>query len=182
MTPCTFSIKFPYGTQFTFRSLMFTTGEDGNLELLTQGPAPKRLTSMYGQAPYFPASSSTSGGSAYLGLNPYVGSYHRVAKTAQGILIGAPITQPLVGISSSSTSATSHGQDSTDDYPEIEGSTCWNSADEGRLIIMVAPIGAPLHNNFSRYPTIGRSEAFDARTPNDGMIRNLNSDFNTVRL
>jgi hypothetical protein len=42
MAPWTFNIKFTYATQFTFGSLMFVVGEDGNLELLTQGPAPKR--------------------------------------------------------------------------------------------------------------------------------------------
>jgi hypothetical protein len=69
---------------------MFVTGEDGNLELLTQGPAPKQFTPVYGQAPYLPASSSTSDG-AYSDSSPYVGPYHRVAKTTQGIPIGAPI-------------------------------------------------------------------------------------------
>jgi hypothetical protein len=48
MTPCTFSIKFSYGTQFTFGSLMFAAREDRNIELLTQGPTPKCLTPVYG--------------------------------------------------------------------------------------------------------------------------------------
>jgi hypothetical protein len=30
--------------------MMFAVGEDENLELLTQGPAPKRLAPVYGQA------------------------------------------------------------------------------------------------------------------------------------
>jgi hypothetical protein len=47
---------------------------------------------------------------------------------------------------------------------------------------MVAPGGAPSQNSSSRYPTIRRLEASDARTPNDGMIWNLNLDFNTVWL
>jgi hypothetical protein len=47
---------------------------------------------------------------------------------------------------------------------------------------MVALAGAPSHNSSSRYPTIGRSEASDARTSNDGMIQNLNLDFNVVWL
>jgi hypothetical protein len=46
----------------------------------------------------------------------------------------------------------------------------------------VVPTKAPLQNNSNRYPTIGRSEASDTRTPNDGMIRNLNLDFNAVWL
>jgi hypothetical protein len=121
---------------------MFPTEEDGNHELLTQGPTPKRLALVYGQALYLLASSSTSGG-ACSGLNPYAGHYHRATKTTQGIPIRAHIFQPSVGTSSFSTSTVSPDQDSIDDYPEIGGSTYWNSADEGRLIIMVAPTGAP---------------------------------------
>jgi hypothetical protein len=181
MTPWTFDVKFPYNTQFTFESLMFVVGEDENLKLLTQGPAPKCLTLVYGQASYLSTISSTSG-DAYSGLNPYAGPYHRAAKTIQGIPIGASILQPSTRASTSSSFAASPDQDSIDDYPEIGGSTCWNSADEGRLIIIVAPVGAPSDNSSSRYPTIGRSEAFDAQTPNDGMIQNLNLDFNVVRL
>jgi hypothetical protein len=41
MTPCTFSIKFPYDIQFTFSSLMFAAEEDENLELLTRGASTK---------------------------------------------------------------------------------------------------------------------------------------------
>jgi hypothetical protein len=52
MAPWTFNIKLPYDTEFTFGSLMFTAREDGNLELLTRGPAPKHLASVYGQVPY----------------------------------------------------------------------------------------------------------------------------------
>jgi hypothetical protein len=44
------------------------------------------------------------------------------------------------------------------------------------------PRWEPSQNSSNRYPTIGRSEASDARTPNDGMIRNLNLDFNAFRL
>jgi hypothetical protein len=106
---------------------MFATREDRNLELLTQGPAPKHITPVYGQASYILASSSTSSG-ARSGSNPYAGSYHRVAKTTPGIPIGAPIFQSLAGTSSSPTSAASPDQDSTDDY----------------LRSVEAPIGAPL--------------------------------------
>jgi hypothetical protein len=48
MAPWTFNIKFPYGTQFIFASLMFVIGEDENLKLLTRGPAPRHLTPVYG--------------------------------------------------------------------------------------------------------------------------------------
>jgi hypothetical protein len=47
---------------------------------------------------------------------------------------------------------------------------------------MVASAGAPSHNSSSRYPTIRRSEAPDAWMSNDGMIYNLNPDFNAVHL
>jgi hypothetical protein len=47
---------------------------------------------------------------------------------------------------------------------------------------MVAPAGAPSHNSYSRYSTIRRSETSDARMPNNEMIRNLNPDFNVMRL
>jgi hypothetical protein len=47
---------------------------------------------------------------------------------------------------------------------------------------MVAPNGDRLNNTSSRYPTIGRLEAFDARTPSGGLIQNLNQDFNVVRV
>jgi hypothetical protein len=181
MAPWTFNVKFPYDTQFTFESLMFAAGEDGNLELLTHGPPPKHPTSYYGHAPYLSASSSTSGG-ACSSLNPYAGPYHHAAKTTQGLLIGAHIFQPSVGTSSSSASRASPEHDSTDDYPEIEGSTCCNSTEEGHIIIMVAPVGAPSQNSSNRYPTIGRSEASNARAPSDRLAWNLNPDFNAVQL
>jgi hypothetical protein len=86
MTPCTFNIKFPYDTVFTFGSFTFAAGEDGNLKLMTLGPAPERFMSVYGQAPYLPAISSTSGGSCS-SLNPYARPYHHTTKFVQGILI-----------------------------------------------------------------------------------------------
>jgi hypothetical protein len=36
--------------------MMFATGKDGNLELLTRGPAQERLAPIYGQPPYLLAS------------------------------------------------------------------------------------------------------------------------------
>jgi hypothetical protein len=47
---------------------------------------------------------------------------------------------------------------------------------------MVAPNRDPSHNNSSRYLTIGRLEVSDAQMHNDGMIQNLNPDFNVIRL
>jgi hypothetical protein len=46
----------------------------------------------------------------------------------------------------------------------------------------VVPNGDRSHNSSSRNPTIGRSEASDARSPNVGIIRNLNPEFNAMRL
>jgi hypothetical protein len=83
-------------------SLMFATGKDRNLELLTQGLTPKRLAPVYGQVVYLSASSSTSGGACS-------GPYHRVTKTTQGNPIGAPIFQPSIGTSSSFTLVASPG-------------------------------------------------------------------------
>jgi hypothetical protein len=47
---------------------------------------------------------------------------------------------------------------------------------------MVAPNGDQSHNSSSGYPTIGRSKTTDAQTPSAGLVRNLNPDFNTVRV
>jgi hypothetical protein len=84
MTPWTFNVKFSHDTQFTFGSLTFDAGEDGNLKLLTQGPAPERLAPVYEQAPYLSAISSTSGGDCS-GLKCYTAPYHRTAKIIQGV-------------------------------------------------------------------------------------------------
>jgi hypothetical protein len=113
----------------------------------------------YRQAPYLSASSSTSGG---------------------GLLRFESLCRAVP--SGSSTSGASRDHDSTDDYPEIGGSTYWNFVEEGHLIIMVAPAGAPSQNSSSRYFTIGRSEALDVRTPSDILVQNLNPDFNVVWL
>jgi hypothetical protein len=79
MATWTFDVKFPLGTQFTFESLMFTAGEDGDLRMLPLGSAPARLVPIHGQASYFPATSSTSGG-ACSGLDLYARRYIRTAK------------------------------------------------------------------------------------------------------
>jgi hypothetical protein len=65
MAHWSFDVKFPLGTQFTFGSLTFTAGEDGDLKMLPLGPAPEHPT---------PAPSSTLGG-ACSGSDPFVGSY-----------------------------------------------------------------------------------------------------------
>jgi hypothetical protein len=161
MTPWTFSIKFSYGTQFTFRSLMFAAREDENLELLTRGSTPKNSAPIYGKAPYYPADPSTLG-RACSGLNPYTRSYYLSAMISQGLLIVTTISQPSAGAVSSSSSGASLDQDSLKNYPEIGGNACWNPAIEDRRINMVAPAVASSQNNSSSYPTIRVSEASDA--------------------
>jgi hypothetical protein len=47
---------------------------------------------------------------------------------------------------------------------------------------MVAPNGDRSRNSSSGYPTIGKSETYDARTPSIGLVRNMNLDFNAVRV
>jgi hypothetical protein len=63
MAPCTFDVKFPHDTEFTFGSLMFIAWEDRDPKMLPPGPALELLAL---------APSSTSGGS-YSGLDPFVG-------------------------------------------------------------------------------------------------------------
>jgi hypothetical protein len=172
IAPWTFDVKFPLGTQFTFESLMFAAWEDGDLRMLPPGPELEHLMLVPGQAPCFLATSSTSGG-VCSGLDLYAGHY---------IPIVMSILWPSAGASSSSSSAASPDQDSSDDYQEIRMSTCGDSAGEGRLIFMVAPVEEPPRNSSTRYPIIGRLEASDAQMPNNAMIQNLNPEFNVVRL
>jgi hypothetical protein len=47
---------------------------------------------------------------------------------------------------------------------------------------MVAPNGDRSHNSSSRYPTIRRLEASNARTPSIGLVQILNLDFTAVRI
>jgi hypothetical protein len=165
----TFDVKFSPDTQFTFGSLTFVVGDDGDLRMLPPGPAPGRLAPTDGQAPWSLITSSTSGG-ACSSLDPFAGLYIGTSKIIQGILVVMSTLRPSTGASSSSSSTVFPDQDLSDDYPEIGISVCGDSAGEGRLIFIVVPNGDPSHNRSSRYPTIGTSEASDARTSNDGMI------------
>jgi hypothetical protein len=163
-------VKFPLGTQFTFGSLTFVAGEDRDLKMLPPGIAPEHPA---------PAPSSTLDGTCS-GSDLFTGLYVRTAKLIQGILIMMSTLRPFIGVSSSSSSASSPGRDSSSDYPKIGASACGNSAEDGRLILMVAPDGDRAHNSSSGYPTIGRSDATDAQTPSAGLVQNLNPDFNAV--
>jgi hypothetical protein len=80
-----------------------------------------------------------------------------------------------------SSSALSSDQGSSKDYLEIGVRSCGSPADVSRLICMVAPNEDQPRHSSSGYPTIGRSEASDVRTPSTGLIRNLNPHFNAVR-
>jgi hypothetical protein len=172
MTPWSFDMKFPLGTQFTFGSLTFAIGEDGDLKMLPPGPAPKHPT---------PAPSSTSSG-ACSGLDPFAGLYIYTAKLVRGILIMTSTLWPFIEASSSSSSASSPDRDSSDNYPQIGASTCKNSVEGGRLILMVAPNGDRSYNSSSGYLAIRGSEASDAQTPIVGLVQNLNLNFNAVRV
>jgi hypothetical protein len=136
-----------------------------------------------GTAPEHPAPtpSSTSGGTCSCS-DPFAGLYICTAKLVRGIPIVTSTLRPFVGVSSSSSSASSPDRDSSSDYLEIGASACENSAEDGRLILMVAPDGDRTRNSSSGYPTIGRSEATDVQTPSAGLVQNLNPDFNVVRV
>jgi hypothetical protein len=131
MSPWNFGMKFPLGTQFTFGSLTFVAGEDENLKMLLPGPVPEHSTH---------APSSASDG-ACLGLDPFAGLYICIVKLVWGIPIVTFTLRPFIGASSSSSSASSPGRDSSDDYPEIGATACGNSAEDDHLILMVAPNG-----------------------------------------
>jgi hypothetical protein len=116
--------------------------------MLPPGSALERLTPVYEQASCFLAISSIIGG-VCSGLDPYTGLHIHTVKLVRGILIVTSILQPLARASSSSSSTASSKQDSSDDYPEIRGSTYGDFTEEGRLIIMVALAGEPSQNNSS---------------------------------
>jgi hypothetical protein len=181
MTPWTFDVKFLLGTQVTFGSLTFAAGEDGELRMLPLGPVLEHRASTDGQAPWSLTASSTSC-CACSCLNPFTGLYICTAKIVQGIPVMTSTLWSLAGASSSSSLAASPDQDSSDDYPKIGVSAYGDSVGEGRLIFMVASNEDLSHNSSIRYPTIGRSKASNAQTPDDRMIRNLNPDFNAIRL
>jgi hypothetical protein len=180
MTPRTFDVKFPRDTQLTFGSLTFAAEENGNLKMLPPGAAPERIVSTHGKDLCRLTTSSTSG-SACTCSDSCAGLYICTAKLIWGIPVMTSILRPSTRASSSSSSATSLYQDSSDDYPKIGVSTCGDYAKEGRLIFMVTPTRDPSHNNSNRYPTIGRLETSDAQTPNNGMIQNLNLNFNAMQ-
>jgi hypothetical protein len=150
MAPWTFDVKFPLGTKFTLGSLTFAAGEDEDLRILPSGEATEHT------APSSASSETQSDSDLFDG--PYI----RTVKLVRGIPVVTAILRPCAGASSSSPSAMSSDQVSSEDYPEIGVSTCGSSADISRLIFMVAPNEDQPRHSSSGYPTIGRSEASDA--------------------
>jgi hypothetical protein len=137
--------------------------------MLPMEAALERLALKHGPDPCSPANSSSSGDSC-LGMDPYARLFIHNVKIIKGIPVVTAILQSSAGALSLSLSAESPDHHSADDYPEIGGSIYWNYSKEGHLIYIVAPNEDPSRNNSSRYPTIGRSEASDARIPNAGVV------------
>jgi hypothetical protein len=110
------------------------------------------------------------------GSDLFDGPYIRTVKLIRGIPVVTTILRPCAGAASSSPSALSSDQGSSENYPEIGVNTCESSTNTSRLICMVAPNEYQPRHSSSGYPTIGRSEASDARTPSTGLVQNLNPD------
>jgi hypothetical protein len=171
MAPCTFNMKFPLDTQFTFESLTFAVGEERHQDA----------------APRASARASHSCSLIYVGQNLLrFGSFCRVIHSHRQTRSGYSDRDvyPLTIHQSTKFVFISivPSQDSSDDYPEIGDSACGNSAKDIRLILMVAPNGDRSRNSSCGYPTIGRSKTSDAQTPSAGLVQNLNSDFNVIQV
>jgi hypothetical protein len=170
MAPWTFNVKFSCGTQLTFVSLIFATGEDRDLTILPPRSAPTHLAL---------ASLSTLGGSCS-GLDPCQGvtsapsrsfrvywSWHPSSGTWLGHRAHLHRHRFLIQIHLMTT-LRSRSAPAGNLRKVIALSTSW------------PPNGDRSHNSSSRYPTIGRSKTSDAQTPSGGLVRNLNSDINSV--
>jgi hypothetical protein len=107
--------------------------------MLPPGPAPEHLA----LAPSFAPGSSCSGSDPCAGLNI------RTAKLVRGISVMTSILWLLVRTLSSSSSASTPDQDSSDDYLKIGTSAYGEPAEGGHLILMVAPNGNQSHNRSS---------------------------------
>jgi hypothetical protein len=147
MAPWTFDIKFPLGTQFTFGSLTFAVGEDGDIKMLPPGPAAEHPT---------PAPSSMSD-STCSGSDPFVGLYIHTAKLIRGILIVTSTLWTFIRAPSLSSLESYPSRDSSDEYLEVGANAYGKSTEASRLILMVVSNGNRSRNSSSGYPTIGRS-------------------------
>jgi hypothetical protein len=143
MAPWVYNEKFPAGTQFLFKTLMFTIREDENLKLQVRGPPLRQWAPIYGGAPYYPdgPSSTTTSASDDVcsNLNPCAGPYTLAAMMSWGHPIGVPMFHPSDGTLSSTSLGASTDRDSIKDYPEIGGSTYWNPTTKAHHISMVGP-------------------------------------------
>jgi hypothetical protein len=77
MVSRTFDVKFPYDTQLTFESLIFSAGENGGLKILPPESTPGHLA----------LTSSSVLGRSCAGLDHCAGSYICTAKIIRGILV-----------------------------------------------------------------------------------------------
>jgi hypothetical protein len=143
-----FDVKFSYDTQLILGSLIFAVGENGELKMLSLGPAPGHLASM----------SSSASGRSCAGPGRCAGSYIRTAKIICGIPVVTSTLRSLVGASDSFTLASTPDSDLANDYPEIGASACGEPMKDGHFIYIVALNSDRSSNTSSRYPTIGRSE------------------------
>jgi hypothetical protein len=143
-----------------------------NPRVTDSGPIAKSSQPIYEEAPYYPVDPSiaSASGGDHSCLNPYAGSYAPTTMTSWGHPIGVPVSWAPAETSSPTSSSTSTGRDSIEDYPEIMGSVYGNPTIETRHINMVGPTRAPSHNSTSRYPTIKRSKASNAWTPRNRVV------------
>jgi hypothetical protein len=159
MVSRTFDVKFLCDTQFTFGSLTFVAGYDGDLKILPSGPAPEHLA----------LTSSSASVRSCVGLSRCAKNYICTAKIVRGIPVVTSILRPLAGALSLSTSAWTPDSNLSDDYPKIGASACGEPVKDSRFIYMVALNGDRSSNTSSRYLTIGRSDASNVRTPSGGL-------------
>jgi hypothetical protein len=82
MTPWTFNIKFPRGIKFTFGSLMFAAGEDGDVRMLPPGEAAEHIA---------PSSASIE---TQAESDLFDGPYIRMVKLVRGIPVVTTILRP----------------------------------------------------------------------------------------
>jgi hypothetical protein len=113
MAPWIFDVKFPLGAKFTFGSLTFVVGKDEDLRMLPPGETTEHTAPLS-------ASSGTQADSDF-----FDESYIRTIKLVRGILVVTTILRPYAGASSSSSSALSSDQGSSEDYPEIGVQHLW---------------------------------------------------------
>jgi hypothetical protein len=105
MAPWTFDIKFSRGTKFTFGSLTFAAGKDGDLRMLPPGEAAEHIA---------PSSASIE---TQAESDLFDGPYIHTVKLVRGIPVVTTILRPCAGASSSSSSALSSDQGSSENYP-----------------------------------------------------------------